>query len=601
MTTKTDGLPAREQVPVEKTWDLTLIFATEADWEAALAKVQSLVPTFVSTYKGRISRSGKLLLAGLKAKEEIDITLNKVMLYASSHNNSDTTNAHYQGLLARARRVASDYGAAASWFKTDLLRVKPARFQAWVQKLPELAVYSQGYADLQRKAKHVRSAEVESVLALASPTVGAAGSVFNAFNNADLKFPTIKGEDGKDVQITHGNFLSLLDSQNRDVREAAWKAYHETFIQYKNSLAAMYIAQVKQDVFQARVRNHASAIAMALGEINVPVAVYENLVNVTRQNLDKLHRYLNTRKKVLGVDKLQFWDLYVPIYDMKVTYEEACKMVIESTAILGKDYQDVVRRAFSERWVDVMENQGKVSGAYSSGVYGTVPYMLMNWQDTLGTTYTLAHENGHSMHSWLSRTTQPHATCYYTLFSAETASTVNEALFTHYLLKNAKTKEERKFILNEYLDRFRATLFRQTLFAEFEMIIHAKEEAGEPLTVKSISDVYLKLCQDYYGGAVEVPNDSQVAIEWARIPHFYRSFYVYQYATGITGATVLAGQILEEGAPALERYLNFLKSGGSDYTLELLKKAGADLSDPSTVQKALDVFGKYVEEFESLC
>lgn len=600
MTNKTDVLPTREQVPVEKTWDLTLIFATEADWEAAMAKVKSLIPGFVA-YKGRLFRSGKNLLAGLKAKEEIDILLSKAGLYASSHNNTDTTNSHYQGLMARVRRLGNEYSTATSWLKTDLLRIKPEKLEAWIVKFPELAVYRQSLKDLQRKAKHVRSAEVESVLALAGPTVGAAGSVFSAFNNADLKFPTIKGEDGKDVQITHGNFLSLLDSQNREVREAAWKAYHGTFKAYENSLAAMYIAQVKQDVFQARVRNHDSAIAMALGDINVPVSVYQNLVDVTRANLDKLHRYLNVRKKVLGVDKLQFWDLYVPIYDMKVTYEEACQMVIESTAILGKDYQDVVRRAFSERWVDVMENKGKVSGAYSSGVYGTVPYMLMNWQDTLGTTYTLAHENGHSMHSWLSRTTQPHATCYYTLFSAETASTVNEALFTHYLLKKAKTKEERKFILNEYLDRFRATLFRQTLFAEFEMIIHAQEEAGrEPLTVKSISDVYLKLCQDYYGGAVEVPNDSQVAIEWARIPHFYRSFYVYQYATGITGATVLAGQILEEGAPALERYLNFLKSGGSDYTLELLKKAGADLSDPSTVQKALDVFGKYVEEFENL-
>jgi len=601
MTNKTDVLPTRDQVPVELTWDLTMIFATEADWEAALNKVQGLVAPFVETYKGRMSRSGKLLLAGLKAKEEIDITLNQVMLYASSHNNTDTTNSHYQGLLARARRVASDYGAATSWIKTDLLRIKPARFQGWMAKLPELAIYAQGYKDLQRKAKHVRNAEVESVLALQGPTTGAANSVFSAFTNADMVFPTIKGADGKDIQITHGNFLSLLDDQDRSVREAAYRAYHGTYHGFRNALTAMYVAQVKQDVFQARVRNHDSAIAMALGDINIPVAVYKNLVDVTKANLDKLHRYLNVRKKVLGVDKLQFWDLYVPVYDMKVTYDEATKMVIESVEVFGKEYQDVVRRAFSERWVDVRENKGKVSGAYSSGVFGTVPYMLMNWQDTLGTTYTLAHENGHSMHSYLSRTTQPHATCYYTLFSAETASTVNEALFTHYLLKNAKTKEERKFILNEYLDRFRATLFRQTLFAEFEMKIHAMEEAGQPLTVKSISDVYLKLCQEYYGGAVEVPDDSPVAIEWARIPHFYRSFYVYQYATGIAGATVLAGQILEEGAPAIERYLNFLKSGGSDYTLELLKKAGADLSDPSTVQKALDVFGKYVEEFESLC
>ena len=598
MSTQVKALPKRADVPVDLTWDLTKIYPTEIDWEADFAKVKKAIAG-MSIFKGRIWRSGKIFLEALNYKSELEITFGKLSLYAGSHANTDTTDAHYQGLQARMKDLSTEYSTAISWFSNDVLRIKPATFAGWVKKNPGLAIYRQGFLDAHRKGKHVRSPEVEGVLALAGQTSGAASSIFGMFNNADLKFPTITGEDGNLVQVTHGNFGLLLDSQKRSVRESAWKAVHATFGEFRNTLAAMYTAQVKQDVFMARVRNHDSALAAAVGTINVPVAVYDNLIDVTRANLDKLHRFLNVRKKILGVDKLQFWDLYVPIYDKKVTFDEAKKMVLSSVAVFGQEYVSVVERAFTERWIDVMENKGKVAGAYSSGVYGTVPYMLLNWQDTVGETFTLAHENGHSMHSWYSRTRQPYATCYYTLFTAETASTVNEALLTHDLLKKAKTKEERKYILNEYLDRFRATLFRQTLFAEFEKIIHAMQERGEPLTVNSICQVYKKLNEDYYGGAVEI--DPLVAYEWARIPHFYRSFYVYQYATGISAATVLAAQILEEGAPAVERYLNFLSSGGSDYSIELLKKAGADLSDPATIQKALDVFGKYVEEFEALC
>ena len=594
-------LPARADVPVEHTWDLTLIYKTEADWEADFARAAEMVP-LVAAFKGKLRRSGKQLLAALKLKEELGVILGKLSVFGHLHGDTDTGNTHYQALNGRLRQLGTKYGAATAWFTPELLSIKPATLERYMAKVPGLDHYRFYFAELVREAAHVRSAEVEQVLALSGQTAGAASSIFGMFNNADLKFDPIVDADGVTRELTHGNYSTFLENPDRSVREAAFRSVFGAYSKWRNTMAAMYTAQVKQDVFTARVRNHASARARALGDINVPELVYDNLVNTVNANLDKLHRFMAVRKKMLGVDKLQFWDLYVPLlgdYDFKVTYEEAQKIILETVSVFGDEYVQVLKGGFENRWVDIYENQGKRSGAYSSGTYGTVPYMLMNWQDNIGSLFTLIHEGGHSMHSWFSRTKQPYTYCFYTLFTAETASTVNEALLAHHLLKQAKNKTERKYILNEYLDRFRATLFRQTQFAEFEKIAHEKEEAGEPLTLKVLCDITRELNEKYYGAVVEI--DPLITMEWARIPHFYRAFYVYQYATGISAATTLAAQILEEGEPAVKRYLEFLSSGGSDYSINLLAKAGVDLSTPAPIQKALDVFGRYVEELEQLC
>ena len=597
----TNTLPSRSEVPVEKTWDLTKIFATDADWEAAFAMIERRYPELVA-FKGKLKRSGKNMLAFFLLRNELYTTWYQLHVYASMKSDEDTANSLYTGFKKRMRTMGAQIGAAMAWVTPELLSIKPERLEQFYKTAPGLEAFRHDLDETMAERAHVRSPEVEQVLAALSPVRGGVGEAYDALCDADMVLPDVKLDSGEMKALTQGNYGGFfLDSQNRGERQRAFEAMMGSYKGLRNTMAALYGTNVQDAVIGAKIRNWPSALEQAVCGIHLPVSVYTSLVDTVNANLPRLHRYLDIRKRLLGVDELHMWDLYVPLVpsvEWKVTWEEAQEMVLAAVAPLGSEYVDTLRRGFASRWVDVVENKGKASGAYSGGCYGTAPYMLMNWFDSLDTAYTLGHEAGHSMHSFFSRRTQPFHYSGYTLFLAEIASTCNEALMTHYLLKVTTDPEKRKYIIGHALEGFRTTLFRQTLFAEFEMEAHAIVERGEALTADVLCALHKRLNDKYYGAAVHV--DQIIEDEWARIPHFYRNFYVYQYATGISAATALARQIITEGEPAVQRYLKFLSSGSSDYSINLLKAAGVDLSTPAPIQLALDAFNDLLTEFEAL-
>jgi oligoendopeptidase F len=589
MTSANTALPLRSEVPEHLTWDLSTIYATEADWETDFARAETY-PDKLAVFKGRIRRSGKTLLAYFRLSEECSQLVGKLGLYAHLRSDEDTTNSKYQAMQTRVGKLGTKISGATSWFTPELLTIKPERLEQFMAKTPELALYRHDFEELDRERHHVLSPELEKLLSLTGEIGGGASSIFGALNNADLKLPMIIGEDGTPVQLTKGNFATFLDSKNRAVRKAAFEGMFTTFHDLRHTLAATYSAQV----------NHPSCLDQALAGINVPTSVYDTLISTVHANLPLLHRYLELRKRILGVDTLEWYDLYVPLVDGvddNITFEDAQETVLAALAPLGEAYVAKLRQGFASRWVDVVENKGKRGGAYSSGTYGSNPFILMNWQGKIDSMFTLAHEAGHSMHSFFSRSTQPYTYSGYTLFVAEVASTTNEALLAHYLLERTSDPLMRLYIINQQLEAIRGTLVRQTMFAEFERDAHALAEAGTPLTPDVLGGIHKKLNEKYYGAVVRI--DDLLEVEWSRIPHFYRKFYVYQYATGISAATALARGILHDGAPAVERYLNFLKSGSSDYSINLLQGAGVDLSTPAPIQAAFDSFAEYLALFEA--
>lgn len=599
MTTET--VLKRSEVPVDMTWDLSKIFATEADWEATFKEVEEALPTLES-YKGRMRRSGRLLLEALRLRDELSKKVSKLYVYARMNSDEDTTVSHYQELFGRIQGLYGKFGAAASYMSPEILSIKPERLESWYEKYDGLDLYKQELEELGRERDHVRSPEVEQVLADASQVFSGPGNIHTMFDNADLRFPDVEDETGNMAPLTHGNWASKwLDNPDRDARRRAYETMFGTFDTWRNTLSAAYSAEVQLNIFSAKSRKYPSARAKALEGINVPLSVYDSLIDTVHGNLPRIQRYLDVRRQVMGLDELHWYDMYVPMVpdvDYKITYAEAQQKVLGSIQCLGSEYADALAAGFNSRWVDVMENEGKKSGAYSWGTYGTPPYMLLNWHDTLDSMFTLTHEAGHSMHSWFTRKYQPYPYADYTLFVAEVASTCNEALLAHHLLSQTDDPEVRKYILNHQLESIRLTLVRQTLFAEFEKIAHEKAEAGEALTPDVLCGIHLDLNRKYYEPACKI--DDAIGIEWARIPHFFNSFYVYQYATGISAAMSLARQIIEEGEPAVKRYLKFLSSGSSDYSINLLRDAGVDLSTPKPIQEAFDAFDGYLGQFEEL-
>lgn len=593
-------LPNRSDVPVEHTWDLTLVYKTEADWRADLERVKSLIPQ-MAAYKGRLGSSAATLLEAFKLSEEIDLVFGKLGIYAGLHSVVDATNTHYLELEGEVDLAGHEYGAAMAWMSPELTAISPETFEKFMAEVEELQVYRKDFEDIAEGRKHVRSEEVEGVLSLTGKNSGAPRNIFSMFTNADMKFADAIDSNGVAHTVTHASYGELLESKDRVLREAAFRSVLGTFNQFKNALAAMYGASVTQNVVSAKIRGYDGARAKALKTNGIPLSIYDGLIDTVNANLHKLHYYLAVRKRILGVDKLNFWDLYTPIagdVDFKLSYEQANEEVLKAVAVLGDDYVEILRKGIESRWVDVHENKGKRSGAFSSGTRGTPPYVLLNWTDSLRSAFTSAHEYGHSMHSYFTRETQPATYASYTIFVAEVASTCNEALFAHHLMQQTSDPAVKKYILGRQIEDFRATMFRQTMFAEFEKITHELEEAGKTLTTETLCKVYADLNRKYFGPDVEI--DPLVAIEWARIPHFYGAFYVYQYATGIAAATELSNQILTEGAPAVARYRKFLSSGKSDNSVTLLKNAGVDLNDPAVIQKALDSWFAKVVEFEKL-
>ena len=593
-------LPKREDVPKHLTWDLEAIFPTDDDWEKEYNALEEAIPSLAS-YQGKLADSANTLLDLFQTKDKLEERIAKLYVYSHMRNDQDTTNSFYQGLNQKAQMLLTQYSSVVSYIVPEILQIDEVRIDAFLQENDDLKLYQHQLDQIMLQRDHVLSESEEALLSEASEVLGSNGNTFSMLNNADLTFPTIKNEEGEEVSVTHGRYIQFLESANRDVRKAAFEAMYDTYGKFKNTFASTLSGNVKKNNFNAKVRQYDSARHAALSNNNIPEKVYDQLVEAINDRLDLLHRYTKLRKELLNVDELHMYDLYTPLVkdvDMKVPYEEAQKLVADSLAPLGEEYVNIVKEGYEKRWVDVVENKGKRSGAYSSGTYGTQPYILMNWQDNVNNLYTLTHEFGHSVHSYYTRKHQPYAYGDYSIFVAEVASTCNEALLSEHLLNTLDDEKEKLYILNHILEGFRGTVFRQTMFAEFEHEIHVRAQNGEPLTAESFTDIYYDLNKKYFGDDIEI--DEAIGLEWARIPHFYMNYYVYQYATGYSAATALAKQILAEGEPAVDRYKDFLKAGSSDYPIEVLKRAGVDMTSKQPIIDALDVFEEKLDEFERL-
>ncbi|QCW03317.1 oligoendopeptidase F [Natrinema pallidum] len=596
------SVPERSEVDEDYTWDLESIYATDDDWEDAYETIADRVDD-LEAYEGRVTDDAETLLEVLELRDEIMREVSTVAAYARMRRDEDTTNQHYQALTARSQSLAADAQSAASFIDPELQTLTREQFDAMTADEPALETYDHYVDDVLRMKPHTRSAEVEELLADLSEVTGATGDVYNMLSNADMTFPTVDtpaGDEADAVEITQSNFTNLLKRPDREFRKRVYEGYFDEWESVRNTVAASYKNSVKADVKTARARNYDTAREAALDGPNVPVEVYDTLVDTVHDNLDKLHRHAQLKERALGVDELQMWDLYMPLTGDEgpdLEYDQATEYVVDALAPLGEAYQTQVAEGLESRWIDVYENEGKQSGAYSGGTYDTQPFILLNYQQDISSMYTLAHELGHSMHSEFTKEEQPFIYSSYEIFVAEVASTVNEALLTNHLLETVDDPEFRKHVLNEFLERVRSTLYRQTLFAEFEHETHRLEEDGEPLTADRLDDLYRGLKADYYAPAAI---DDRIAREWMRIPHFYRAFYVYQYATGISAALAIVDDILENGRSAAEDYLEFLRHGSREYPLELLRIAGVDMSSSDPIDRALETYGQRLEEMEAL-
>ncbi|WP_262180075.1 oligoendopeptidase F [Haloarcula laminariae] len=593
------SVPARDDIDEAYKWALESLYADDEAWERAYEEAEELIAD-LEAYEGRCTDDATTLLATLETYEQLMRTVSNVASYARMRRDEDTTDDTYQALTARSQSLSSEASSAASFLEPELQALTEDDIADLVDEEPALAEYEHYFDDVLRMKPHTRSTEVENLLAELGEVTGAAGEVYNMLANADMEFPTVEGPDGDERPITLNNFTTLQKHPDREFRKRVYEAFYDEWAGVRNAVGTAHKNAVKTDVKLANARNYDTAREAALNGPNVPVEVYDTLVDTVRDNLDKLHRHAELKRESIDGDDLRMWDLYVPLVQEEspeIEYEQACEYVTEAVAPLGEEYQSRLAEGLDSRWVDVYETKHKQSGAYSGGTYDSQPFILMNYQDDVESMYTLAHELGHSMHSEYTSESQPYVYSNYEIFVAEVASTVNETLLTHHLLDTVKDERLRRHVLNEYLERFRSTLYRQTMFAEFEHRTHEMAEAGEPLTPDRLDDLYAELKGDYYAPA---ELDDRIAHEWMRIPHFYRAFYVYQYATGISAAVALVDGILSEGEPAAQRYTDFLASGSREYPLELLRGAGVDMATPAPVESALDTYGEYLDEFASL-
>lgn len=593
-------LPTRLQVEEKYKWRLEDMYTSQGEWDADAAQVAALSQD-LAKYKGKLAESAESLLAALEIDDQMGEKLSRMYAFARMRRDEDNTHATYQALTDRATSILVQAESAKAFMVPEILEMPEARLREFITQNEELRLYEFVFDELLRQKQHILSEREEQLLAEVGEVASAPGQIFTMFNNADTRFPKIKDEQGNEVEVTHGRYVQFLESRNREVRKAAFDAVYSTYGKHRNTLAAIYATNVKKDIFYAKARGYESARAMALDSDNVPLSVYDNLIDAVHEAIPVLNKYMELRKRILNLDELHMYDLYTPIVpavDIKIPYEEAMEKVKQAIAPLGSDYQRIASEGLNSGWVDVYETKGKTSGAYSWGSYGVHPYILLNYQNSVDNMFTLAHELGHAMHTYYSHEAQPYVYSGYTIFVAEVASTCNEALLTDYLLKTTEDKAMKAFLLNHHLETLRGTLFRQTMFAEFEKLAHQHAEEGGALTPEWLADTYYELNKEYYSSVCTV--DEDIALEWSRIPHFYTSFYVYKYATGISASTALSQKILQEGREAVSHYLDFLKSGGSDYPINLLRKAGVDMESPEPVRAALARFGEMVDELSAL-
>ncbi|MDT2806498.1 oligoendopeptidase F [Vagococcus lutrae] len=593
-------LPKRDALPVEVTWDLTKIFENDEAFETALKEFEAKIPE-VQAIKGTLAQGADAFKKALDLTLALSRELETLYVYSHLKNDQDTANAFYQGMNSRMESMIAKTSEAISWFQPELFELTDEQIWAYFDELPELEIYRHYITSMLADRPHVLSEQEEALLAGAGEIFGSAGKTFSILNNADLEFPVIENEKGEKVKLSHGVYGQLMESTDPKVREAAFKGLYQVYEQFQNTLATTLSTNVKVHNYRAKVRHFSSAREAALSANHIPESVHDTLISVVHEHLPLLHRYVALRKKLLKVDSLHMYDMYTPILGdapIRYSYDEAVEKSKVALKPLGEEYGKVVQEAYENRWIDVVENQGKRSGAYSSGAYDTVPYILMNWHDSLDQLYTLVHEMGHSVHSYFTRSNQPYVYGDYSIFLAEIASTTNENILTEHLLATETDPKVRAFILNRYLDGFKGTVFRQTQFAEFEHFIHEEDAKGVPLTSDYLNDYYADLNAKYYGPAVE--RDSEIALEWSRIPHFYYNYYVYQYSTGFAAASALADKIVKGEEGALDKYLTYLKAGRSDYPIEIMKKAGVDMTQATYLEEAMKVFEARLNEFETL-
>lgn len=595
-----EKLPARSEIAEADKWALEDLFLTDADWETAVKQLEEQLAQ-LKGYAGKVSASADALYAYLTLADETENLFEKVLVYSNEKMHEDMGNSTYQGYAAQAQAAATRLSAAEAFFEPELLAMEESRLQGFLKEDPKLEKYRLLIDRIWRRKEHTLSAAGEEILAKTYEMATAPDDIFSMFNDADAKFGTIRDENGKEVELTHGRFGGFMESSDRRVRKEAFEALYQTYDQFKNTLAETYSANVKKAKFYADVRKYPSALAAALAPGNIPTEVYDNLIETVHRFLPAMYRYVALRKRALGVEELHMYDVYVPLVadqTKKIPFAEAKEIVKRGLAPMGEEYVSHLEEGFDHRWIDVYENRGKRSGAYSWGAYGTHPYVLLNYQGKLDDVFTLVHEMGHALHSWYSNANQPYVYSGYLIFVAEVASTCNESLLMQYLLKESKDKKEKAYLLNHFIDQFKGTLFRQTMFAEFEKITHEMYAKGESLTAERLCAVYMDLNRKYFGE--EMVSDPQIALEWARIPHFYTEFYVYQYATGFSCAIALSKRILEMGEAGVADYMKFLKGGCSKDPIELLKMAGVDISTPKPVEDALQLFEELVSELEEL-
>ena len=593
-------LKPRERINDKYKWNISAMYPDEGKWHDDFEAVSRMAGDF-TRFSGALSKDAATLLSAFRMRDDLWLTAERVFVYARMKRDEDNRNTKYQAMADKCHSLFAKAGAALSFFTPELLEIPEDVLRSFISAEEGLKLYEFAILDTLRLKRHVLSKAEENILAQYSEITGATNDIFTMFNNADVKFGNVTDEDGEESELTHGKYIVFMESADRRVRKEAFTNMYTAYKNQINTLASMYNYNTKTDIVSSRIRKYDSSLHAALSGGNIPISVYENLVGAVNANLDSLHRYMDVRKKILELSELHMYDIYVPLISLPkktVPYETAVGVMEAGLAPLGSDYISKMKAGLSAGWADVYENEGKTSGAYSFGSYDSMPYMLLNYTDTLKDVFTLAHEMGHSMHSKYTREAQPFIYGSHSIFTAEVASTVNESLLMEYLIGAEKDVDVRKYLLNMRIEEFRTTLFRQTMFAEFELLTHRAVEDGEALTAEWLSEEYGKLNKKYFGDAVFMDDD--IRMEWARIPHFYNAFYVYQYATGLSAATAIAGRILNGGAKEQAEYIEFLKSGESDHPIELLKITGVDMSTKAPVAMAMKTFEALVEEFARL-
>ncbi|MBK9097771.1 MAG: oligoendopeptidase F [bacterium] len=602
ITAESKTIPEREVIDPKDKWDLTDIYKSDDDWEKTFNSVSVQIDEY-KKFEGKLAESSEKLLACFKFDEQINIQLDRLHLYAMLSKDSDMRVGKYHSMDDRIKSLYAKVGAASAYIRPELLQIPDKKLLEMIESNTELKIYKHSIEDLLRSKKHTLSNQEEKILAMSSEMAQTPYNTFSIFTNADLKLPMVEDENGEMTELSHGRYYSAMYSKNRDYRERVFKAYLGSFRSYINTFSVLFNGNLKTNIFNARARNFNSALEAALHRNNIPVSVYHNLIESANKNLQPMYRWASLKRKLLGLDKLCPFDVYVTIFnsknEKKYKYEEGVDIVRNSLQIMGDDYLSSLNKAFSNRWIDVYETKSKRSGAYSSGTtFGVHPYVLLNWTDLLNDVFTLTHEMGHNMHSYYTGESQPYPYANYSIFLAEVASTFNESLLLDHLLEIADSREEKLFLLERYLNNLTATFYRQVMFAEFEMIVYQRTENGESLTAEILSDMYKNIYQKYWGPDMFITEEEKFT--WARIPHFYYNFYVYQYATGFAASEVLAKKVKTEGGSAVNKYLDFLKAGSSDYPINILTKAGVDMNSPEPVQAVSDRMNKVLNEMEEL-